>query len=120
MMIHRKLRITAFWGALAIAYVCAIWPESSAPSLTPSDKVDHGITFITLSVLIRLAYPRRPLWLAAAALLAFGIFIEISQALPFIARDASSADVIADAIAILIGLTATVAAKRLAPKLFAD
>jgi VanZ family protein len=116
---YRRLRIAAFWAALAFASACAIWPSDSAPSMTPSDKADHTITFIALNWLIRLAYPRSPWPLSGVALFAFGTFIEFSQSLPFIGRDASFADIIADAIAIVIGLATAVAAKRLLPRLFA-
>jgi VanZ family protein len=116
---YRRLRIAAFWAALAFAYACAIWPEDSAPSMTPSDKADHTITFISLSWLIRLAYPRSPWPLSGVALFGFGVFIELSQWLPFIGRDASVADVVADTIAIAIGLATALLAKRLLPRFFA-
>lgn len=116
---QRRLWIVAFWSALVFAYVCAIWPAASAPSITPSDKTDHIIAFFTLSWLIRLAYPRSTMKLTATALFAFGVFIEFSQSLPFIGRDASVADVLADTIAVIVGHGLVIAARRLLPDLFA-
>ena len=41
-------------------------------------------------------YPRRPLWLAAVLVSAYGGAIELIQALPFINRDCSVFDFLAD------------------------
>ena len=117
---YRKQRIVLFWVATLFTYVSAILPQEEAPSLVPSDKLNHMIAFFTLSVLARAAYPRVAAWKSGIALSAFGAFIEVSQMVPFIHRDAELMDWVADSAAILIGLAVACLVKMAAPKIFAD
>lgn len=117
---YRKLRIFAFWATLLFTYIAAILPGDEAPTLGSTDKVNHVMAFLTLSGLVVLAYPRRPAWFAGIALSLFGAFIEVSQAVPFIHRDADVMDWIADTGAVIVGLAITYGLARLAPKLFVD
>jgi VanZ family protein len=119
MTLYRKLRVVVFWGNTLFTYVSALMPGNMAPTLGSTDKVDHITAFLTLSLLSRLAYPGRPLWVTGLALSFFGAFIEFSQAIPFIHRDADVMDWVADTAAIVIGLAATHIIEVLAPKLFA-
>ena len=91
-----------FWAAALFAYVCAIWPHSV--NIISYDKGNHIIAFFTLGLLARLGYPRRRALLIALGLVCFGGFIEISQAVPFIHRDADLNDVFADGIGIAGGM----------------
>jgi len=100
----RRLFIIAFWLAVLFAYVEAILPANEQLQLSLWDKVNHMAAFFTITFLARAAYPRVPavrlfLWLGA-----FGGFIELSQALPFIHRDAEWDDWFADLIASTLGL----------------
>ncbi len=102
--LFRRAAPFLFWGALVFAYVCAVMPANEAPSFSSSDKVEHMVAFITLSILAAFAFSRAStlkigLWLAA-----FGAFIEFSQAIPMLNRDASVYDWIADVIALSVGL----------------
>ena len=100
----QKMMRLAFWGALLFAYVCAVIP--SGPEIGNSDKNTHMIAFFVLSYLARLGWSRKgALWIVAA-LLAFGIFIELSQATPIIHRDADVWDVVADTVGVVTGLVA--------------
>ncbi|MBQ0748274.1 MAG: VanZ family protein [Marinobacter sp.] len=89
-------------SVVAIGFLATTSSSYPIPS-APSDKVNHLIAFIELTILTRLAWPElRSIWYAPA-LLAFGLGIEIVQAtLPY--RDFSLADVAADGAGILIGL----------------
>lgn len=102
----RRLIVFACWLAVAVAYVAAVVPQRDAPHLGGSDKLDHMAAFFTICFLARLAYRHVAVgvifWLAVA----FGAFIELSQALPFIHRDAELGDWIADAAAAAIGVSA--------------
>jgi VanZ family protein len=120
MTLYRNLRLATFWVVMLFTYVSAMLPGDMAPTLGSTDKVDHISAFLTLSLLARLAYPRRSLWLTGLALSFFGAFIEFSQAIPFIHRDADVMDWAADTAAIIMGLAATHNLEVLAPKLFAD
>jgi VanZ family protein len=119
MTAFRKLRIVAFWATTLFSYGSAIVPGEEAPTLGSTDKVNHIAAFLTLSLLIRLAYPLCAWWRAALSLIAFGAFIEISQAVPFIHRDADVMDWLADSAAVAVGLGATYLLMRWKPTLFA-
>jgi VanZ family protein len=100
----QKLMRIAFWAALLFAYVCAVIP--AAPEIGNSDKNTHMIAFFVLSYLARLGWSRKGAFWIAAALVLFGIFIELSQATPIVHRDADVWDVVADTCGVALGLVA--------------
>ncbi|UAK25351.1 VanZ family protein [Sphingomonas nostoxanthinifaciens] len=100
----RRICIILFWLAVIVAYVAAILPQREAPHLGYSDKVDHMAAFFTITVLARLGYPERAVPLVFIAMAAFGGFIELSQAVPIVHRDAEWADWFADMAASVVGL----------------
>jgi len=104
MSLLRRLFVIAFWGALLVAYVDAILPGKDAISLSVWDKLNHMIAFFVITFLARAAYPRIPIFRLFVMMAAFGAFIELSQALPMIHRDAEWDDWFADMIASLVGL----------------
>lgn len=93
-----------FWAALIFAFAAAVMPSESAPSLSHSDKINHMIAFLTLSLLAALAWPRARWWRIAAWLGLFGAVIEFTQMIPILQRDASFLDWVADLGALLLGL----------------
>lgn len=105
MMYRETVRLLArigFWCAGIVSYVAAILPR--APSLGGGDKLDHVAAFGTLAVLGRLGWSRRRASGIGLALVGFGALIELSQAIPLVGRDASWYDLLADAIAVMLGL----------------
>lgn len=100
----RRLFVIAFWGALLFAYVEAILPARESMHLTWWDKLDHMTAFFVITFLARAAYPHVPVVRLFVMLAGFGGFIELSQALPFIHRDAEWNDWFADITAIVVGL----------------
>jgi len=100
----RRLFVTAFWGALLFAYVDAIIPGKDAISLSAWDKLNHMIAFFTITFLARAAYPKIPVFRLFLMMAGFGAFIELSQAIPFIHRDAEWDDWFADMMATLVAL----------------
>jgi VanZ family protein len=100
----RRLFVIAFWLAVAFAYVSAIMPAAEAPHLSMWDKLNHMAAFFTITFLARAAYPRMSVLPLFALLAGFGAFIEISQAVPLIHRDAEWDDWFADIFAIVVGL----------------
>ena len=104
MSLLRRFFVIAFWGALLFAYVDAILPGKDAISLTLWDKLNHMIAFFVITFLARAAYPRIPIFRLFVMMAAFGAFIELSQAVPFIHRDAEWDDWFADMIATLVAL----------------
>lgn len=104
MSLLRRLFVIAFWGALLFAYVDAILPGNDAISLSVWDKLNHMIAFFTITFLARAAYPRIPIFRLFVMMAAFGAFIELSQAIPVIHRDAEWDDWFADMVATVVGL----------------
>ena len=100
----RRLFVLAFWAAVLFAYVEAILPGREVINLAKWDKLNHMIAFFTITFLARAAYPRIPIFRLFVMMAAFGAFIELSQALPFIGRDAEWDDWLADMIATLVAL----------------
>jgi VanZ family protein len=102
------LQYRPLWRAAFVVSVLAIgfFATTDNPYPIPSsssDKVNHLIAFLELTILTRLAWPElRAIWFAPA-LLSFGLGIEIIQAnLPY--REFSLADLAADGAGIAIGL----------------
>ncbi len=100
----RRAAAVAFWVCAAAARGRALGPATGGPSLG-WDKANHVLAFAVLCGLGIGAWPRAGARLAVA-LLAYGIAIELLQAL-VPAREADALDVVADAAGIaLAGLVA--------------
>lgn len=99
-----RLMQAAFWGAIAFTFICAELPAESLPQLELWDKLQHFGAFFVLASLGAFAYPDRPFRTVGAGLAAFGVLIELVQALPFVHRDAEVLDVVADVIGITVAL----------------
>lgn len=100
---YRSLWRAAFVvSVLAIGFLATTENPYPIPS-SSSDKLNHLIAFVELTILTRLAWPElRAIWFAPA-LLGFGLGIEIIQAnLPY--REFSLADLAADGAGIALGL----------------
>lgn len=108
----QRLFTIAFWAAALFAYLAAVLPQQEAPSFSSSDKVEHVVAFFTLAVLSRFAHPRWSFLLLAALLGGFGAFIEFSQMIPALHRDASIYDWYADMAAVAVGLLVAGFARR--------
>lgn len=97
------------WFGVALAAVLALGPAPPAPPVEGGDKLQHIAAFAALALAAALAYPapapqrlRREAWIALA-LLGYGVGIELAQGL-IPGRTASLADVLADAVGVLLGL----------------
>lgn len=100
---YRSLWRAAFVvSVLAIGFLATTENPYPIPS-SSSDKLNHLIAFVELTILTRLAWPElRAIWFTPA-LLGFGLGIEIIQAnLPY--REFSLADLAADGAGIALGL----------------
>lgn len=104
----RPLRSGLIWrlclGATAVAIlVIALLPPGGGEPLFPQvDKVQHAAAFLALWAIGRRA-GLGPTWVLAAALLGFGVTIELAQAALTTTRDPSVADVLADAVGVAAG-----------------
>jgi hypothetical protein len=102
----RKLETTVrglFFALLAMVLTLALAPDFGGTSVGGFDKVKHACAFAALAAVGRVSFESR-VWLPLG-LVIFGLAIEFLQALPFIGKDMSAADVVADAIGVLFGMT---------------
>lgn len=90
--------------AIAVAYGAAIVPADDSVGIVQQDKINHMIAFLTLAILAALGWPRAPLWRTGLLLALFGAFIELSQMVPALQRDADVYDLLADIAATIVGL----------------
>lgn len=99
-----------FFGGVLFAVIMASLPQPPQIPGQPSDKVQHVIAFVVLTLLASLAYPATKRWRLFVSLAALGALIEALQAIPMLHRDASLLDWLADcgAVAITMGLMAFV------------
>jgi len=100
------MKNTIFKAFLYICIVAIMYLATTTQEIKPLehswDKANHFIAFMTLYILLSLAYQNLSLKIKALILIGFGIFIEIVQS--FIpGRDFSGFDVIADTVGIFIG-----------------
>ncbi|OZG75063.1 hypothetical protein BTA51_01300 [Hahella sp. CCB-MM4] len=94
------------YALLAAGYVSAIVPVEYTPVATINDKLVHITAFIGLYSLLRITHPRRSVLVLAGYMLAYGLAVEIHQwFLPY--RSFSIADLLADALGIVIGFYLT-------------
>lgn len=95
-------RATLILSALAIVYLATTNEPYPIPS-APSDKLNHLLAFIQLTIVTRLAWPEVSKAWVALGVIGFGLAIEVTQAqLPY--RDFSLLDLAADGAGTAIGL----------------
>jgi hypothetical protein len=95
-----------FWALLAAVLTIALLPAARAPTVFASDKFNHMLAFVTLSVFARVLWPSLGLRVLFALLAAFGGTIEVLQWSLGFGRDADSMDFAVDVLAISLGLLA--------------
>ena len=93
--------------ALGLSLIAILWLATTSspypmPS-SPSDKVNHVIAFVELTLLARLGWPGRTVFHYLVPLLAYGLALELVQS-QLDHRDFSWADLLADAVGIALGL----------------
>lgn len=99
----RRGAAALFAALVAGIFVLALQPQGSGPPLLPHiDKLAHAGAFAVLALVGARAGLR--LWLLALLLLTYGVGIEVAQGLFTTTREASLADLLADAAGIALGL----------------
>ena len=100
----------AFWAAALFAFAMAVVPHP--PAIPVWDKLQHMAAFFVITILGGVSYPRLSRLKLAAALVAFGGFIEIVQMIPILHRDSDVRDWIADIFAVLVALAVVSVVRR--------
>ncbi len=113
--IRFRPRWRALLGLLAViaAYFAFRPGPGVAPSFTGADKIEHLLAFGAMASAGALGFAAAGR--VAAGLLGYGVFIELVQ-LGIPGRDASGADVLADAAGIALGLALVAALRRHWPR----
>lgn len=102
---RRRTWLGIWWLAIAAVVVACLLPGSELPELPISDKLEHVLAFLALAAsAVQLFRRGRPLLVIGLGLLALGIGIELAQHLLTTSRAMEPADVVADAIGILLGM----------------
>lgn len=96
------LRWTLVGLSLCLVFWLSLSPSDSTPTVSLSDKVQHALAFLLLTVAYGLMFPARP-YAVLAGVAGLGVAIELLQAaLPY-GRRAEFADLAADLIGIGAG-----------------
>lgn len=99
-MTRRPVFLLLFWLVLAAVTWLALAPITTPMPDTGWDKANHALAFAVLAGLGRPCWPRAG-WKLAAALLAYGIAIEVAQSFTP-TRTGDPLDVLADAAGLAI------------------
>lgn len=105
-MIVSKRRVlpAVFAAALLFTLIMALLPKPPQLPGQPTDKVQHILAFIVLTVLALKSFPRARLLVVGVGLSAFGVLIEVLQAIPGLNRSSDVADWVADTGAVIVVL----------------
>jgi VanZ family protein len=105
-IVRTLLRVTqfVFWAAVIFTFVCAVLPSQQVIHIFKWDKAEHFLAFYVLTGLAVAAFPRANLFIIAAALSAFGAFIEFVQGVSWVGRDRDIQDWVTDTVAIGMAL----------------
>ena len=100
----QKLVVLAARAGLATACLTTLWfalyPGPHHPRLLAWDKAEHLLSFGTLTALVVLAAPRVSMPRLMLGLAIFGGALELAQATPWVDRDATLGDWLAELVAI--------------------
>lgn len=102
-----------FFAAMLFALIMASLPQPPEIPGHPSDKIQHIIAFVVLTILARAANPAAGQWKIFVGLVAFGLLIEAVQTIPALHRDASMLDWLADGIAVAVTLGALALGRKI-------
>ncbi|MDE8654139.1 teicoplanin resistance protein VanZ [Novosphingobium sp. H3SJ31-1] len=101
-MIDTILKLVYFAGLAVILYL-ALAPNPPAP-VEASDKINHMLAFLALSLGGRVIWRGLSVWTLLAAMAVLGAGIELLQLAMGLGRDADVMDWIADMVATVAGL----------------
>lgn len=102
---HRNAWLALWLFGVTVLVVVCLLPSPDLPNLHVSDKLEHAAAFALLAGSAVQLFERRALLMVAIGLLALGAGIEFAQALFTTTRAMEAADVVADTVGIVVGLS---------------
>jgi VanZ family protein len=102
---YPRLWLSLGWAAVAFAIVVCLIPANELPhSPNISDKTEHLVAYMLLSLWFAGIYPRSRYWIIAIGLCVMGVLIEFAQGAMRLGRQADVADVLANSTGVIVGL----------------
>ncbi len=92
------------WAFISFAVVVSLMPGTKLPPTGVSDKFEHALAYVLLTVWFTGMYSRSAYWRIGLSLFLLGIGIEIAQGLMPFGRQPDFRDVVANSLGILLGL----------------
>lgn len=99
-----RLWVSLGWLAVTLAFVVCLVPGQDLPQPNLSDKTEHFLCYLLLSVWFAGIYDRSRYWAIAVGLVVMGVLIEFAQGAMGLGRQADFRDVIANCSGIVAGL----------------
>ena len=109
----RRVRLGLYALAVAILLVLCLTPSQDLPDPGTGDRFEHMAAWFVLTLTGFVLAPRRRLAIPAFAL-AFGVVIEILQAVTPFGRHADPRDLVADVVGVVLASALWFAFERLA------
>ncbi|WP_017932686.1 VanZ family protein [Robiginitomaculum antarcticum] len=109
--IQYVFRVAAILAAICVTYA-SLRPAVSMPSVTHFDKLMHLMAYTVLGGLFMLGWRASGWQKVAAAVVALGIIIEITQGVMGAGRTGSLLDALANTAGVAIGVTAALTLLR--------
>ena len=110
----RRIRLGLYALAVLILLVLCVLPSEDLPDPGTGDRFEHTAAWFVLTVTGYLLAPRRVLAIPAFAL-AFGVVIEVLQAVAPTGRHGDALDFAADAVGVGLGVAVFLAGRRFLP-----
>lgn len=102
---YPRLWLSLGWTAVALAiFVCLVPMDKLPQPPNVSDKTEHFLAYLLLSVWFAGIYPRARYWIIALGLFVMGVLIEFAQGAMHLGRHADARDVLANSSGMLVGL----------------
>ena len=111
----RPVRLALYALAVAILLILCLTPTEDLPDPGTGDRFEHMAAWFVLTLTGLVLSPRRILAIPAFAL-AFGVIVEVLQALTPFGRHGDPLDLAADAVGVTLACLLWFGLRRLAPR----
>jgi VanZ family protein len=112
----RRVRLGLYALAVAILLVLCLTPSEDLPDPGTGDRFEHMAAWFVLTLTGFVLAPRRRLAIPAFAL-AFGVVIEILQAVTPFGRHGDARDLVADVVGVALAGALWFGLRRVAPRM---